>query len=151
VLITYALDDEVLPNISTVALIRALGIGLAEPYLVELPGVPTASAPVSGNVAGRTAAAVQYAPANHALGYMRFDTRNFEPGVPVEGDTRFPSITPFQFETPIREHARQVVKFFEGAAIGSATIEVTAPPVADFDGDGVGDAEDASPWDPASQ
>ena len=92
---------------------------------------------------------MQYAPANHGLGYVRWDTREFMPGVPVDGETRFPLLpASFQIEMPIREHARQLAQFFASANAGKAVVEVTAPPRADFDGDGALDSEDANPISP---
>ncbi len=148
-MITYAVGDEVLPNISTVALMRALGVELATPALVTVPGLATRKSPVSANVGGHTAAAVQYSPANHGLGYGRFDLREFMPGVPHDGDERFPRLpASFTIEMPVREHSRQLAKFFSSALTGPAVVEVTAPPRADFDGDGALDAVDAAPYDP---
>jgi dienelactone hydrolase len=156
VMVSYAVNDEVLPNIATLALIRALGLELATPKLVELPGVEEAPSPVSGNLNGRTGAAVQYAPANHGLGYGRFDIREYEPGVPRDGDPRFPKLSKsFKVEMAIREHDQELVEFFQSAGSGKAVVEVTAPPVADFDGDGVPDdleqANGTDPWDPSSK
>jgi dienelactone hydrolase len=158
VLVSYALYDEVLPNISTVALIRALGLELASPHLLDLPGIANVSAPVVGNSSsGRTAAAVQYLPANHGLGYGRFDTRKFLPGVPLEGAERFPRLArEFQFEQPVREHLAQLVTFLTSAASGGpGRIEVTVPPRPDYDGDGVLDdderARGTDPYDPTSR
>jgi len=149
VMITYATGDEVLPNIATVALMRAIGVELATPALVEVPGIPTRASPVSANVDGRTAAAVQYAPANHGLGYGRWDLREFMPGVPFDGEERFPHLpASFKVEMPVREHGDQLAEFFATANAGKAVIRVTAPPRADFDGDGALDAEDADPINP---
>lgn len=151
-LITYALDDEVLPNISTHALLRAIGLDLATPRLVPVDGVVEISAPVSKNRGDRTAAAVQYAPANHGLGYDRYAKRDYMPGVPFDADPRFPKLpSPFQIEMPIRQHSAQLAGFLSSANAGTATIEVTAAPVADFDGDGTLDAEDKDPLDPTVQ
>lgn len=148
-LITYALSDEVLPNISTHALIRAFGVPIAEPFLTPVAGVPSAPSPVSKNKGDRTAAAVQYAPANHGLGYGRFDTREFLPGVPFEEEPRFPKLPkPFKIEMPVREHSAELARFFSSSLEGAAVIEVTAPPIADFDGDGVTDEKDADPISP---
>ncbi len=150
VMITYALDDEVLPNTATVALLRALGVELATPSLVAVPGVGSVAAPVSGNVAGRTAAAMQYAPANHGLGYTRRDSRAYAPSVDGDGAPTLARLAKsFQVEMPIREHSDQLVRFFTTAGEGHAVVEVTAPPRADIDGDGALDAEDASPYDPS--
>lgn len=142
VLISYALYDEVLPNIATVALIRALQLPLATPQVFALPGIPEVAAPVVGNLpSGRTAAAVQYLPANHNLGYSRYDTRKFRPSADDNGFQ--PLAASFTFEQPIREHLQQVVTFFESALDGDpARIEVTAPPRADYDGDGILDRDE---------
>ncbi|HMR73469.1 MAG TPA: hypothetical protein PKD61_00110 [Polyangiaceae bacterium] len=150
VLLTYAAGDEVLPNIATFALVRALGIPRAGAAIVPLPGVASAPSPVSANFGGRTGAVVEYAPANHGLGYERFDTREFLPGIPFEDGERFVALPKsFQIETPIREHAAQLVEFLQTSGGGKATIRVTAPARADFDADGVLDAdEEAAGTDP---
>ncbi len=157
VMVTYAAYDEVLPNLSTVALIRALGLDLAAPNLFDLPGIETLESPISGNMAGgRSGAAVQYMPANHGLGYGRYDTRNFYPNLEADGALRPALSTGFSFEQPIREHADQLVAFLESAAAGDpGVIEVAVPPRDDYDADGVVDAEErergTDPYDPASR
>lgn len=149
VLVTYALHDEVLPNIATIALMRAMGLDLATPNLVDIPGMTNVAAPVQGNRGARTAAAVQYSPADHALGYNRYDRRQYEPNSTSSDQIRFPPILkPFNVEMPIREHSAQLATFFSTAYAGAARIDVTAPPIADFDGDGSLDAADAAPYDP---
>jgi hypothetical protein len=156
VLLTYAVDDEVLPNLSTDALIRALGLPIAGPRLVDPEAISTVPAPASGNLDGRTAVAVQYAPAMHALGYNRWDLRQFQPGVPVDdGPERFPRLPrDFRLELPIREHSAQLVHFLVGALEGTPEVIVTAPVRPDYDGDGVDDdaerAAGTDPWDPSS-
>ncbi len=157
ILVSYAAYDEVLPNIATVALIRAFGLALASPNLVELPGIPTLPAPIVANLAsGKTGAAVQYLPANHGLGYARFDTREFLPGFPSDGPDRFPKLkNKFTFEQPVREHLAQLVTFLGEVTGGRpGRIEVTKPARPDYDGDGVLDADEMAhgtdPADPES-
>jgi len=156
ILVTYATYDEVLPNIATVAVIRAFGLELAMPHLFDLPGIATIASPVAGNHAsGRTAAAVQYMPSNHNLGYSRFDTRKFEPG-PPDGAQRPQLPATITFEQPVREHAAQLVTFLETVANGEpGRIEVTMPPRADYDGDGALDDVErengTDPYDPNSR
>jgi hypothetical protein len=156
-LVSYAVYDEVLPNISTIALVRAFGLPLATPNLFDLPGIPTIAAPVVGNLeSDRTAAAVQYLPANHNLMYSRYDTRQFYPGVPFDGPDRFAHLPKqFTFEQPVREELAQLVTFLGGVANGEAgRIELTTPPHADYDGDGVLDEVERThgtdPYDPTS-
>lgn len=149
IMITYALHDEVLPNVATIALMRAMGVDLATPNLVDVPGLTNVAAPVSGNRGTHAAAAVQYSPADHALGYNRYDERKYQPNAPVDDFIRFPLLdTPFNVEMPIRAHSAALATFFSTAYAGAARIDVTAPPIADFDGDGALDANDAAPLDP---
>lgn len=150
VMITYALHDEVLPNIATIALMRAMHIDLATPNLVDVPGLQNIAAPISENRGTHAAAAVQYSPAEHALGYNRYDQRKYDPNSPMSGDVRFPLLSKaFNVEMPIREHSKALVAFFSSALLGKARIEITAVPIADFDGDGSLDAVDKSPYDPS--
>lgn len=156
VLISYSIDDEVMANISTEALIRAFGMPLAQPALRQIDSVPDVTAPVSGNMQGATAAAVQYSPSTHALGTNRFDWRQYMPGDPQpDPANRWPEIPKkIQIELPIRELDEQVVHLFQSEMKGSAEIIVTKPPVADYDGDGVTDAQEkkdgTNPYDPNS-
>ncbi|MBX3125271.1 MAG: hypothetical protein KF718_01065 [Polyangiaceae bacterium] len=140
VLVTYAAHDEVLPNAATIALVRALGLERAGPHFIPMPGVLDVAAPASANIAGRTGVAVEYGPANHALGYARWDLREFIKDLPQPGDDRFPLLpAPFTFELPVREHCVQLVTFLTTAAQGPARVIVTAPARQDFDADGVTD------------
>jgi hypothetical protein len=156
VLVTYAKGDEVLPNIATFALLRAFGMPVAGIRLEEQPGIERVGAPLSGNFGAVTGGATEYAPANHALGYMRWDRREFLPGVPLpDAEQPFPQLgRSFQIEMPIREHSDQIVHFFTSSAAGAAEIIVTAPPIADYDGDGVLDEDELAagtdPLDPES-
>lgn len=157
VLISYSVDDEVMSNLSTHALIRAFGLPLAHPALVPLSGVKSVDAPVSGNMQGATAAAVQYSPSTHALGTNRFDWRQYMPGDPQpDPDNRWPEIpAKIHIELPIRELDRQVVHFFQSGMTSAAPeIIITKPPVADYDADGVTDADEKTagtdPYNPDS-
>ena len=157
VLVSYSVDDEVMANISTEALIRAFGMPLARPALEQIDGVPSVDAPVRGNMQGATAAAVQYSPSTHALGTNRFDWRTYMPGDPQpDPDDRWPQIpAKLQMELPIRELDEQVMHLFRSDMMAAAPeIIVTKPPVADYDGDGVTDAEEqkagTDPYNPDS-
>ncbi|MBM4362815.1 MAG: hypothetical protein FJ104_09050, partial [Deltaproteobacteria bacterium] len=157
VLVTYAADDEVLPNLATFALLRAAGIPVAGDTLVPREALDRVAAPARGNAQGRTMAAVEYAPANHALGYERTDLRRFAPGHPgSDPAARFPALpAPIEVPSPLQQHLDQLLGFLDGAADGAPEIRVTAPVRADFDGDGALDADERAagtdPWDPASR
>lgn len=156
VLVGYTVDDEVLPNISTHALLRAIDLPIAGPTLVQPEGISLLGAPATGNRSGLTAAATQYAPSTHALGYNRWDIRQYQPGFPTSDlSARFPLLPKeITIELPIRESSTQLVTFLAGALTGTPEITVTAPVRTDFDADGVTDAAETAagtdPWDPAS-
>lgn len=151
-LVTYAAGDEVMPNLATQALVRALGLPLVGAERAEMPGVALVPAPVVANLSGVTGAAVAYDPANHGLADGRYDTKEFLPGFPAPGAQRFPRLPKsVRIELPIREHNAQLVTFLTTADQGSARIEITAPPRADFDADGALDADDAAPFDPSEK
>ena len=141
VLVTYARDDELLPNIATFALIRAFDMPIVGTTLRPVDHVTLVEPPAESG-------AVEYAPATHALGYARFEKREYLPGVPVaDAEVPFPKLPKaIDTELPIREHADQIVHF-----LTQGEILVTAPPIPDFDQDGVLDADDAAPLDPAVQ
>lgn len=109
VLLTYALDDEVLPNLATHALIRAMGLPVLGSPLSPIEGVPLVAAPATKNLFGGTGVAVEYAPATHALGYQRWGDRSYLRG--ADG-VLAPMAKPVRIEMPLREHLAQVVHFF---------------------------------------
>lgn len=155
-LLSYAVDDEVMPNIATSALIGAFGIPLAGPTIRDVDGVDKKSAPLAGNFGKRTGAAVQYSPSNHGLGDLRFDKRQYMPGDPQPDPAdRWPMIPhPITIELPIREHVAALVHFFKSDLAGKPPeVIITAPPVDDYDNDGVADAAEKAngtdPYNPA--
>ncbi|HEV8323738.1 MAG TPA: hypothetical protein VG389_19120 [Myxococcota bacterium] len=170
VLVSYALDDETLPNRATDALMGAMGLPVANPSLVGADGygvmLAAEDTPLSGNVAAPagatpaavTAAAIQHSPATHGLAYLRWDGRAFLPGAPFDDGSgeRFP-MAPMAvtIDMDIAGVQQEIVHFFT-TALGGATpeIDVYAPPVADWDDDGVPDADElvagTDPYDPTS-
>jgi hypothetical protein len=66
ILYQEAVDETVLPNISTEYTARAMGIPLAEPIVEPIEGLATVASPVEGNLPdGGTAALFQYVGAVH--------------------------------------------------------------------------------------
>lgn len=123
VLLTYALDDEVLPNEATHALIRAMGLPQMAPAVSAIADVPTISAPVSGNLFGGTGVAVEYAPAVHALGYQRWGDRSY---IRAADGTLSPLTKTVRIEMPLRQHLAQGIRFFQTAGGGTAEVIRTA-------------------------
>jgi hypothetical protein len=154
VLISFSLDDEIMPNVTTHALVRALGATLIGPHLGSIDDVPTSAPPLSAT--NGLLAANQWAPSTHALGFYRHDQRQFLPGFPRDGeDPRFPTLKrSIIIDTGIREHDAQVVHFLTTALAGKPEAIVTRPAAADFDADGVLDADEVAqgtdPYDPES-
>ena len=80
-------------------------------------------------------------------------TLRYFPGFPVEGDDPFPPLpAPITIPNPIYETWDQVTQILRSHHAGEAPrVEMTLPPTPDFDADGVPDADDAAPYDPAVQ
>jgi hypothetical protein len=114
------------------------------------------TSPVAADVAGQSAAVVQYSPATHGANWTsEVGTVSFYPGCPKPGDDPFPRLPEaIEIKNPIHETLEQVLEVLETHQRGDApVIRSTLPPVADFDGDGVSDSEEAAegrdPLDPA--
>lgn len=60
VLLTMAIDDDIVPNSSTRALARALGVPIVPPVVEAWDDMAIADGPVAGNVAGMTGGLVQF-------------------------------------------------------------------------------------------
>ena len=148
------LGDQVLPNQGTDALVLELGLDVLEPHLAAPSGLVSIAAPAAGNRDGYTAVLVQYAPASHGANWTsERGTLHFAPGFPHDGDDRFPRLpAPITIAEPIYETLDQVFEILATHQAGEPPrVKLTKAPVEDFDGDGVLDAVDASPLDPAVQ
>ena len=154
VLITYALDDEVLPNLATRALVTAMGLTQVGPSQRPFPGLLRAEGPFASTKG--LLAAVEYAPASHGLGYSRIGEHTYLPRSTALDALDGPELLPrpYKFAMPIREHLAQLVHFFVTTMAGKPEIILTAPSRADADGDGVLDEDErkkgTDPNDPTS-
>jgi len=99
-----------------------------------------------------TAVLVQYAPATHGANWSsEHGTLRYLPAFPYAGDDPFPMLpAPVTIANPIYETLDQVTEILRTHQAGDPPrVRMTRPPVADFDGDGVPDASDPAPYDPA--
>jgi len=150
------IGDELIPNLATHALARAMGLPLLEPYLVPVEGTVSVASPASADVDGQSAALVQYSPATHGSNWTsEVGTLSFYPDCPRDGGDPFPRLpAPIEIPNPIHATFDQVVEILETHQAGpSPVIRSTVAPVADFDADGMSDAEEIAigrdPLDPS--
>ncbi len=146
--------DQVLCNAGTDALATGLGLHALEPHLDIPEGMPSIAGPAAANLDDQTAVLVQYSPATHGANWSaERGTLRFQPGFPVAGDDPFPPLPqPITIANPIYETLDQVFAILAShRANGVPTVQITKPPVRDFDGDGVTDDTDGYPNDPAMQ
>lgn len=147
------LGDQVLSNRGTDALAQALGLDVLAPHLALPEGLAAVASPAAANRDGQTAVLVQYAPATHGANWSsEHGTLRYLPEFPAEGDDPFPRLPgAITIPNPIYETLEQVVEILQTYQAGEAPrVRMTKPPVADFDADGVPDAVDAAPYDPAA-
>jgi len=121
-----------------------------------LPGQRMTTFRTSADVDGQSAALVQYSPATHGSNWTsEVGTLSFYPGCPKDGDDPFPRLpAPIEIPNPIHETFDQVVEILQTHQAGVApVIRSTLAPEADFDGDGMTDAEEIAvgrdPLDPS--
>lgn len=144
------IDDEVIPNVATGALTRAMGLEILTPGFYDLAGVAGVPSPAEGNVSGQTAVTVQYAPATHGANWTsEHGMRHYGPPLP-NGGQRDALPEPFAIDNPIYETLEQVVEvLLTHQESGTPRVRSTQAPLADFDGDGVLDEDEiASGADP---
>ena len=123
-LLHMAIDDETVPNVSTEALARAVGMPIARAD-AAFTDLETAALPISENLVidGRdvTRALVAWTPANHGLLTSRRDVRRWTPPITPPFVAREP-VTPIT--NPVDEAQAQMRRFFatwrEGATEVSA-------------------------------
>lgn len=148
IIIGCVIGDEILPNSATHALARAYGIPLVAPS----PLVPERMDVVTGAVAGNmpdgvTGAMVHFSPANHGDNWSdESGAMKFFPF--TEDDVEFEGLpAPVPTVNPVRATHEQVRRLLRDYAAGVApTLIVTDVPRADFDNDGLMDAEDETPF-----
>lgn len=141
VLMFEAIADDVVPNESTEALARAMGLRLAEPALSALADIPRVSGVGATNVPsmGATSVLVQLSPAAHgshvvarkgarhyALTRARFGDPSVEP---------FPLLPkPIEFENPYLETQDASIRFIDEAFAAKApTLNWSRVPMAPKD------------------
>ena len=143
--------DQVLCNAGIDALALELGLAALEPHLEIPDGMPSIPTPAAANLDGQTAVLVQYSPATHGANWSaERGTLRFAPGFPAAGDEPFPRLpASITIANPIYETLDQVFGILAThRANGVPSIEMTLPPVRDFDGDGTPDETDGAPSDP---
>ncbi len=134
VMLVEAMGDEVVPNASTEALARAIGLDLASPFARAVDGLAVAPSVVRGNreVGGRsaTAALVQQSPAVHGANLEQQRGRmSYRPGFPFPGSDPFPRLAePVVIAQPLEETQASVIRFVQTTREGAAEIEVAAEP-----------------------
>jgi hypothetical protein len=137
-------DDELIPNGATHALAHAMGLPLLSPSLHDGAGDGEVASPAHANVAGQTAALVEYDPATHGSNWSNeVGIKSFYPNEPRAGDDRFPPLpAPIQITNPVHQTLAQVVDLLVSHRAGAPLITSTLRPRRDFDGDGMTDAEE---------
>lgn len=146
VIILEAMGDEVLSNVGTEALAQAMGLDLLGPSFSSIRNVTERPGTVGANVAGRTGLLLQFATATHGEVWSKTNVRRSV--LPFSGEAEsWPQLpTPIAVTNPVGE----VRGMLETLLLQVRADEVLhlahpAPPVHDFDDDGVLDDVDPTP------
>ena len=154
IVLIEVVGDQVLSNHGTNALAQELTLDIVTPHLTPPEGLADIASPAAANrPSNTTAALVQYSPATHGANWSsETGVLRFYPDFPTDNpDERFrPLPEPVTIAEPIYETWEQVWEILASHQAGAApSVRITKPPVADFDGDGIPDSEDPTPFGPA--
>jgi dienelactone hydrolase len=150
--------DESVPARWSNVLARAFGATQLTPTLGAVPGMPQGGSTLAG---GHVVGFFEAAPGQHGFATVRFNTLNYEPPYPRDGDTRFVNLpNPVTIRSPVVGAQLAVVHFMQTTWAGAPEIKVDDPaflgllPVADADDDGYCDADETAagtnPYDNSS-
>ena len=142
--------DELVSNESTDHIARAAGLGQVSPGLWQVAGLSPLDALVTGGGPdGTIAALVQVGPAIHgaditsAVDFRYYYPRRDDVDDPFE---KLPE--PIPVPCPVVAIHRMIGRLLTTVQTGSPELELPLVPMLDFDGDGLADDDDPSPWGP---
>lgn len=146
VVILESVGDEILANAGTEGLAVSFGMSQLAPAFEPIAGMPLLAGPASANVRGRTGLFLAFAAATHGEVWSKTNVlRKIEPfGTYDLVFTRLP------VAIPITNPVAEVRAFLEDLLLQAldpdpVTLEHPAPPLHDFDDDGLSDDVDPSP------
>lgn len=146
VVILESVGDEVLANAGTEGLAVSFGLSQLAPGYAPVAGLPVVAGPASANVRGRTGLLLAFAPATHGEVWSKTHvTRRFEPF-----DTYALRFVSLPAPIPVTNPVPEVRAFLEDLLLQALDddpllLEHPAPPLHDFDDDGVPDDVDPTP------
>lgn len=146
VVILESVGDEVLANAGTEGLAVSFGLGQLGPRYTPIMDLPLVAGPAAANVRGRTGLLLAFAPATHGEVWSKTNVnRSFEPAGTYDlAFARLPE--PIAITNPVAEVRGFLEDLLRQALSDSPMqLEHPAPPVADFDDDGLLDDEDPTP------
>jgi hypothetical protein len=128
VVVLEVVGDEVIHNLATESLARAMGLEVLAPGAV--PGLPTVPSPAAGNLDGHTAVLVQIPNATHGTNWTSEEgVLQFVPGFPHPGVEPFPELdAPVAIQNPIYSTLEQVIEVLASHQAGEPPLVRAAPP-----------------------
>ena len=120
--------DEVIHNLATESLARAMGLEVLAPGAVA--GLATTPSPAAGNLDGQTAVLVQIPNATHGTNWTSEEgVLEFVPGFPHPGEEPFPELdAPVAIANPIYTTLEQVIEVLATHQAGEPPLVRAAPP-----------------------
>lgn len=124
--------DQIMPNVSTWALARGLGLAELTPSLTVAEGLAAVSSPAAGNIDGQTGVLVEYSPATHGANWTHAaGDLAFAITYPEAASAPFvPLASPVHVDNPIYEtHAQVAEAIHSYLGDGVPSIVMTRPPL----------------------
>jgi hypothetical protein len=122
VVVIEVVGDEVIHNLATESLARAMGLQVLSPGDTMPPGLAPVESPAAGNVDGQTGVMIQQTGATHGANWTSEEgLREYVPGFPHDGEDPFPKLaSPVLVTNPIYQTFEQVVELLASHQRGEA-------------------------------
>lgn len=149
ILLLESIGDEIMANVGTEAMAYAMQVDQLGPTFASVRDLVTVGGTVQGNVGGRTGLLLQFAPASHGENWSRTAAKRTVEPFFGEATSWTALPMPIVISNPVREIRAMLAGLLRQTVADQVwSVQHPAPPVHDFDDDGILDDVDPMPYVP---